>query len=388
MIRLKIVHIEDYFDPEAGYQINELLKKSYHTNDKYFLITSTDMSPFHKNVDEKKDQEFEIKNDVKIIRLKPIFKISGRLLLKEMNKTIKKIDPDVVFMHGIGDFKDLNLLRKKKRYKIYRDCHMSWVASKNKFRKIYYFLYKITFSRIINNTNKYEKIFALGREEYEYLKKIGIKDNKIDFLYHGYDKNIMYFDENERKNIRDKYKILEDEILISYIGKFNYSKRPDLIFDILNNLDSQYIKEKKIKLLFIGQKNEEYMEKFNKKMNQIQKDKDLEIIIDEAKPFNELKNYFSASDICIFPEETTLSSIHAQVCLNPVIMKNYTSNKERVMNNDNLYDKNDLKKASLILKRIIDNKEYIKKKNKKYANQLLEREYSNQIKKLESYFRS
>lgn len=34
------------------------------------------------------------------------------------------------------------------------------------------------------------------------------------------------------------------------------------------------------------------MEKFNKKMNQIQKDKDLEIIIDEAKPFNELKNYF------------------------------------------------------------------------------------------------
>ena len=116
---------------------------------------------------------------------------------------------------------------------------------KNKFRKIYYFLYKIIFSRIINNTNKYEKIFALGREEYEYLKKIGIKDDKIDFLYHGYDKNIMYFDENERKNIRDKYKILEDEILISYIGKFNYSKRPDLIFDILNNLDSQYIKEKK-----------------------------------------------------------------------------------------------------------------------------------------------
>lgn len=54
VIGLKIVHIVDYFDPEGGYQINELLRKSYHTNDKYFLITSTDMSRFHKNVDEKK----------------------------------------------------------------------------------------------------------------------------------------------------------------------------------------------------------------------------------------------------------------------------------------------------------------------------------------------
>lgn len=34
-----------------------------------------------------------------------------------MNKTIKKIDPDVVFMHGIADFKDLNLLKKKRSIK-------------------------------------------------------------------------------------------------------------------------------------------------------------------------------------------------------------------------------------------------------------------------------
>jgi glycosyltransferase involved in cell wall biosynthesis len=385
---MKIVHIEDYFDPEAGYQINELIKNKNNLNDKYFIITSTDMTPFYKSVDKEKDKFYELENKVKIIRLKPIFKISSRILLKGLDKTIKKINPDVVFMHGIGDFKDIILWKKKTKYKIYRDCHMSWVASKNKFKNLYYFFYKYFFSKKINSTNKYEKIFALGIEEYEYLKKLGINDNKIDFLYHGYDKNIMYFDGSARKNIRSKYNILEDEILISYIGKFDYSKKPDLIFDIINNINGEYIKKKKIKFLFMGPKNEEYMNYFNSKMKKYVDNKEIEIILEESKPFYELKNYFSASDICVFPKETTLSSIHAQVCLNPVIMENYTSNKERVINNNNLYNKNAFKEASLILKRIIDNEEYIKDKNKKYANQLLEREYSNQIKKLNSYFRS
>ncbi|MDE4541338.1 hypothetical protein [Thermoanaerobacterium sp. R66] len=67
---MNIVHIEDYFDPTAVYQINELLIASKEFNDNVFLITSTDMSPFHKMVDVNKDKEFEQKTGVKIYRLK------------------------------------------------------------------------------------------------------------------------------------------------------------------------------------------------------------------------------------------------------------------------------------------------------------------------------
>ena len=168
---MKIVHVEDYFDPSAGYQINELLYAWKDFDDELFLITSNDMSPFHKKVDNYLDAKFEKETKVKIYRLKPILKVSTRLLLKDLNQTIKSINPDVVFMHGIGDFKDLRLLMKKPEYIIMRDCHMSWIASKNRFRNFYYAFFKIIFASIINRTNKYEIIFALGEEEYEYLKK-------------------------------------------------------------------------------------------------------------------------------------------------------------------------------------------------------------------------
>ncbi|KRQ85841.1 D-inositol-3-phosphate glycosyltransferase [Caloramator mitchellensis] len=377
---MRILHIEDYFDPTAGYQINELLYASKNFDDEVFLITSTDMSPFHKKVDIKKDREFEEKTGVKIYRLDPILKISSRLLLNNFRKTIKKINPDIIFMHGIGDFKDLQLWGRKKKYKIVRDCHMSWVASKNKFRNIFYLFYKIFFASIINRTDKYEVIYALGEEEYEYLKKIGIKDHKIDFLRHGFNDSIMYFDEKGRKEIRSKYKFNEEDVVIAYIGKFNNSKRPDLIIDVIDNLDKRFIDDYKVKLLFIGPKEDTYIDMFNKKLEKIAKK--IPVVLDESKPFTELRKYYSASDICIFPKETTLSSIHAQVCGCSVIMEKYKSNIERVIDSRNLYDIDNLYEAACILERIIKNNEH--KENKKNMQVLFDREYKKQIIKFRS----
>jgi len=375
---MKIVHVEDYFDPTAGYQINELLYAGKDLKDEVYLVTSTDMTPFHKKVDVSLDRKFERLTGVKIYRLKPVLKISTRLLLKDFRKTIKQINPDVVFMHGIGDFKDLQLWGKKPHYKVIRDCHMAWVASRNKFRYLYYFFFKYFFAGIINRTDKYEIIFAVGIEPYEYLKRLGIKDEKIDFLPLGYNPSVMYYDDGGRNNIRKIYKFGKEDIIISYIGKFNDFKCPDLILDIIDKFDKDYIDKKKLKLLFIGPKDPKYMKKFDKKLSNL-KDK-IHVVIDDAKPFSELRKYFSASDICIFPKETTLSSVHAQVCGCQVIMENHKTNRERVVNKNNLFDIDNLEHASLILKRIIDNEEFKNKHDQVLA--LKDLDYNNQIEKL------
>ncbi|PUU86431.1 MAG: hypothetical protein CI948_2839, partial [Halanaerobium sp.] len=85
---MKIIHVEDYFDPTAGYQINELLYASKDFDNEVYLITSDDMSPFHKRVDISQDKKFEEETDVKLIRLKSLFKLSSRLILKDFIKTI------------------------------------------------------------------------------------------------------------------------------------------------------------------------------------------------------------------------------------------------------------------------------------------------------------
>lgn len=268
-------------------------------------------------------------------------------------------------------------MEKKKPYKIVRDCHMSWVASRNRLRKLYYIFFRLFFANKINNTNKYEKVYALGLEEWEYLNRLGVNDEKIQLLPHGYSDETMYFDYSSRVSLRKHYNINENEILISYIGKFNMYKRPDLILKMVEQL-LLYNNNLKINLLFIGSKEPKYMDSvFLPKYNQLRNR--VNIILDDAKEYEELYKYFSTSDICIFPKETSLSSIHAQVCGCKVIMENHKSNSERVIDKSTLFEVDDLEGASNILMNLIENHNHDRPD---FIKQLKHLEYKNQFNKI------
>lgn len=375
---MKIIHIEEYFNPTAGYQINELLKAD--KKSEKVLITSTNLEPLHKVYDEQvkeDDRIFSAKYNVKIIRLDVRFKVGTRLLLKGTKKVIKEENPDVLFMHGIGDFKDLYYILRKPKFKIFRDCHMSWVASKNKFANLYYKFFALLIAPFINKLNMYDKIFALGVEEKEYLYALGIKEKKIASLVHGYREEEFFVDKELREKYRKILKIEKKETLISYIGKFDGNKRPEILFDIFNKFSEEEMEN--IKILFLGPQQKDYMkEVFNKKL-ELFKYKD-RLIFEEGKKASELVKYYNATDICLWPKETTLSSIHAQISGCNVIMEDETSNKERVVANENLYPKDDLEKAKEIVLRL-------KKEGKQNfsVKELEKREYKNIIRELEKY---
>lgn len=347
---MKVVHVEDRFEPEAGYQINELIKEQVSLNYDITVITSN--IPIFSDIQDlkEKDKAFEKKYSVHIIRLNPLFVFSQRFYFKRLFRRIDSLKPDIVFLHGIVDFKDLILFFPQRKYVIVRDCHMSWVASKNKLSGILPYFYSFVFSRIINNTSKYKKIYSLGLEETQYLKKLKIKDSKIENLYHGYNSKEVFYSREYRKKIRENYGVNESDIFIGYIGKFDKNKQPDLIFDILNNIDEKY--KKRIKILFVGNLNGDYKLKFLEKSTNSELQKC--IFYERAQPYENLYKYYSALDICIWPKETTLSSIHAQVCHTIPIMENHLSNRERVVENKFLYNVNDLEDASNVLQRVID----------------------------------
>lgn len=380
---MKIIHVEDYFDPEAGYQINELLKIKEKAE--IWLLCSKDMKPFHKQYSkeiENKDRNFEEKYGVKIKRLDTLFKIGSRIFYKNLKKEILKLNPDILFLHGIGDFKDLLFLFKKYPFLTFRDCHMSWIASRNKYAKLYYKFYSKTFAKIINNKDFYICIYALGIEEKEYLQVLGIKEEKIKMLPHGYNKNIYFYDKNIREKFRKKLKI-KNEILISYVGKFDNFKQPHLILKIIKQLGEEYILTNKLKFLFLGPKNIDYIKNTFEPLYEdlalkIQK----QIIIMPGRKAEELNEVYNGSDICLWPQETTLSSIHAQVTKTLCIMENHSSNRERVIDNSNLYSIGNLDEAEKILKNIIKNEKYLKKKNEFYIENLEKREYHYQVKNL------
>lgn len=379
---MRIIHVEDRFEPQAGYQINEMIKFHVQNNNEVIVITSNEPIFSNKSELEKGDELLLNKYNINVIRLSHRFIISSRFLFKNLFKTIDSLKPDVVFMHGIGDFKDLILFKPKRNYIIVRDCHMSWVASKNKFNKIYYKIFKHTIAKYINKSNKYSCIYSLGCEETEYIKTLGISDKKIKLLLHGYNENEMFFSKKYREIIRNEMGYNGKDICIAYVGKFDNNKEPHYIFSILNNLDESYFNNNNIKILFIGPKDKNYFDKFLIELENFKYKKSCTIL--DRKKHNELYKYYSAVDIVIWPKECTLSSIHAQVCKCSIIMEYHLSNKERVYKNENLYKKNDLNYASKILRRIIDNGEFIKENNEDVANFMKQREYANQIKKIEN----
>lgn len=294
-------------------------------------------------------------------------------------KKIEALKPDVVIFHGIGDFKDINLILPKKRdYIIIRDCHMSWSASQNRFNKIYYKIFEKFLSKILNK--KYNKVYSLGVEETEYLNVLGIKKEKIENFVHGYNKNDYYFSLEEREKFRKENEIDKEDIIIGYIGKLDDTKKPHINLKILKLIGAKYLEENRIKFLFLGPQDSKYMsEKFNKKYDEIM-DNHKPIIL-EGRRASDLREVYNGVDICLWPKQTTLSSVHAQACQSIVVMENETSNKERVIENENLYEISNLEEAVIKIKDIIDNKKYLKEKNEWYLERLKDREYTYQMSK-------
>ena len=99
--------------------------------------------------------------------------------MKGLFRKIRELNPDLVFFHGIGDFKDLQLFGRRPNYVVVRDCHMSWAAARNRFRRVFYAFYRRTFAPVINKTDRYKVIFATSLEAVDYLRHIGISDSKI-----------------------------------------------------------------------------------------------------------------------------------------------------------------------------------------------------------------
>jgi len=106
----------------------------------------------------------------------------------------------------------------------------------------------------------------------------------------------------------------------------------------------------------------------------------LKCIVDGYKPFSHLYKYFSASDICVFPKETTLSSIHAQVCGCRVLMENHKANQERALDEVYLYQPDNLNEAASRLRKLVEEYDF----SRRFPNEawLKRFDYNWQIKRL------
>ena len=222
---MRFVHVEDFFHPDAGYQLNLLARLQVKEGHEVFIIAS-EMSKvpdylksfFGDHDIDHKDEIYFKNTGVKIIRCPSFFWFSGRAFLKRKIYTlIKSINTDVLFIHGESTLTSIRLLLKYKKINLPYVID-SIAMSKNKFKHLFRLFYR-TFLTPIILKNNIPLIRVVNSDFVEKHFKIPI--NKTTLLSFGTDTNFFKPNVSLKESYRKQMGFSSKDFVVLYAGKLN-----------------------------------------------------------------------------------------------------------------------------------------------------------------------
>lgn len=353
---MHIVHVMERFNPFLGQEIN-IIAKNHSPSIKITIVTSKSLSTWQIADFGKihlEDLKYKEKYNVEIIRLSIGFERGEKIWLKKLIKTVKGLNPDIIYVHGIEYISFFRILFYSffNSNVLVTDTHSLPIFTKGSFtRKLYYSMLKLTIFPLVNYCRI--NVFYTTEENKLLLKEIyGIKSVLINPFQIGADFTNFFFTQEGRIKIRANLAIGPDEVMILYSGRLTQQKGPHLLLEAFSKVEKEV--KYKVRIVFIGFQDKEYIqEKFGNQFN---------FLMLNPVPSSELRDYFSAADIAVYPLETTLSALECQACRLPVIMENNPTNCERIKEGGILYEKNNIDDLAKALLTLINNPELRKQK--------------------------
>ena len=333
---MRVVHIEDFFHPNAGYQINILPKYMVKKGiDTYIISSEIDKVPsgltsfFGREDIEKYDKEYEITTGVKIIRVPVKGFVSSRAVFgKELDKIIQQLQPDVLYVHGNDTLVGIKYIwqQSKLNFALVSDSHMLEMASANRFNKLYRKFYKTFITpRIIKNN-----LTIIRTQNDSYVEKcLGIPLNQAPWISYGSDTLLFHPDQNKRKQFRIRNNILEEAFVIIYAGKLDESKGGLFLAKVLQK---KFISEKKVVFIVVGNTFGEY----GREVESIFSISENSILRFPTQRYVDLADFYQGSDLALFPRQCSLSFYDAQACALPVISEDNNINIDRCSHENGL----------------------------------------------------
>lgn len=329
---MKIVHVEDFFHPNAGYQINILPKYMVKQGHSVTIITSEmEKIPEHlttffgRDDIRKQDMKYSELTGVDIIRLPLKDFISGRAVFtRQLFKTIKYLKPDVLYVHGNDTLTAIRCLLRLKKLNcpIVLDSHMLEMASINKFSKIFRIFYKAFFTPIIIRN----EIPVIRTQDDPYVEKhLGIPLKQCPWISVGSDTILFHPDKDIRYKFRKEYKIHENDFVVVYTGKLDDAKGGKFLAEaFIEKFNNS--KNKKVVLVVVGNTSGEY----GKQVEEVFEKSQNKIIRFATQKYIDLAQFYQAADLSVFPKQCSLSFYDAQACGLPVISEDNNINIARL----------------------------------------------------------
>jgi glycosyltransferase involved in cell wall biosynthesis len=328
---MKIVHVEEFFHPDDGYQVNLLSRLQKADGHDVTVITAElDKMPsflisfFGKHDIPAKDRAFERETGVRIVRIPLIGFYSRRAIFHpRLFRAVSAQKPDVVFVHGDETLTGMLfiLFSRWLGYPLVLDSHMLEMASMNRYREYFRSFYKRFITPIILRRN----IPLIRVVDSDYVQKcLGIPLSHTDLLSFGTDTSHFKPDAGKRKEVRQRLGIDPDAFLALYAGKLDETKGGAFLAEAIER-GFPPAGSRRVEWLVVGNTDGAYGEQVHRRLAASEN----KIVRLPTQRYLDLAQYYQAADLAVFPRQCSVSFFEAQSCGLPVLFEENEINCQR-----------------------------------------------------------
>lgn len=330
---MHIVHVEDFFHPDAGYQVNLLSRLQVAQGHRCTIVTAElDKMPtfltsfFGRDNIPERDARFERETGVKVIRLPMLAFYSGRAIFspRRLLKTVSGLKPDVAFVHSEDTMTGMLFIWMSRwlSYPMILDCHMLEMASENRFKHQFRAFYRRFVTPIILRRN----IPLIRVVDSDYVQKcLGIPLSHTDLLSFGTDTSYFSPNAEVRREVRDRLGLSQDAYVVLYAGKLDASKGGKFLAESLKD-KFPAAAGRPIELLVIGTGDGSY----GQEVEQLLASSGNKLVRLPTQRYLDLAQYYRCADLAVFPRQCSMSFFEAQSCGLPVLFEDNEINAQRI----------------------------------------------------------
>ena len=326
---MKIVQIEDFFHPDAGYQVNILSKYLVKFGHSVTILTGDlEHIPerltgfFGKEDIAGRDRLYETATGVRIVRLPLRAYVSGRAFFDgSLPQHIRAENPDILFAHGndvlSGMWATLN--RRKLGCPLVLDSHMLEMASENRLRQAFRLFYRTFFTPII----KRENLTVIRTQDDPYVEKcLGIPLTQAPWISYGSDTLLFHPDAAVKAAFRKAHGISRDAFVVVYAGKMDEAKGGRLLAELTAKTLHT---DREVVYLIVGNAAGDYGREVEAAFTK----SPYRVLRFPTQKYAELAPFFQCADLAVFPRQCSLSFYDVQACGLPVLFEDNNINVAR-----------------------------------------------------------
>lgn len=215
----------------------------------------------------------------------------GKEISFPLLRCIKRLDTDIVHIHGYHQYNVIPILLTlfMKKIPVVIE-NLGKGADYSRLRtKMYYKALKLFLKRV-------DMILSVDTIEIENLKMAGIQESKIRYIPNGVDTSVFFPESKEEA--RKKLKLSQEKRYIFFVGRMSKVKGIEYLIKSINLLKKKY---PDLTLLLVGGggfEDEIYrLKKLSEELNVNDRVK----FVGSVPNTEELRTYYNAADICVFP---------------------------------------------------------------------------------------